>query len=133
VARKQIIWIDSSENAGKERERIMIKGENYTISSDNIFADHGRPNPEERLMRVELLYYIATEIKRRNLSPTQAADQLDIKPSQVDLVLQAKASNFSLEQVLQMVTRLGVDLTLSGQPAMHEQGHVTLSTLPQFA
>ena len=31
--------------------------EGYFISSDNIFADDGRPNPEERMMRAELLCY----------------------------------------------------------------------------
>jgi predicted XRE-type DNA-binding protein len=111
----------------------MIEGKDYTVSSENIFADDGRPYPEERLMRAELLYYIATEIQRWNLPPEQAAARLHIKPSQVTLVLEAKASNFSLEEVLEMVTRLGIDLTLSGQPAMHEQGHVILRSLPQLA
>jgi predicted XRE-type DNA-binding protein len=91
-------------------------------------------NPEERLMRAELLYYIATEIKRRNLSEDQAAKLLGVlDPHVISLLLQAKVSNFSLEDVLQMVTRLGVDLTISGQPAASEQGHVILSNLPQFA
>ena len=50
----------------------MTEEKGFTISSDNIFADHGRPNPEERLMRAELMFYIATEIKRRDLSQREA-------------------------------------------------------------
>jgi hypothetical protein len=33
----------------------MTEEKDYTISSDNIFADHGRRNPEERLMRTKIL------------------------------------------------------------------------------
>jgi hypothetical protein len=50
----------------------MTEEKDYTVSSDNIFADHGRLNPEERLMRTELSFYIATEIKRRGLSQCSA-------------------------------------------------------------
>lgn len=111
----------------------MIEEKDYTISSDNIFADHGRPNPEERLMRAELMFYIATEIKRRDLSQRQAAALLAIPQPHISLLLQAKVSSFSLERLLQMVTRLGIDLTISGQPAASEQGHVVLKSLPQLA
>ena len=72
----------------------MIEEKDYTISSDNIYADHGRPNPEERLMRAELLFYIVTEIKRRDLSQRQAAALLDIPQLHVRLLLQAKVSSF---------------------------------------
>ncbi len=111
----------------------MTEDKDYTISSDNIYADHGRSNPEERLMRAELMYYIATEIKRRDLSQCQAAALLDIPQPHVSLLLQAKGSNFSLERLLQMVARLGINLTISGEHAESEQGHVILNNLPQFA
>jgi len=111
----------------------MTEERDYTISSDNIFADHGRLNPEERLMRTELAFYIATEIKRRGISQRQAATLLDIPQPHVSLLLQAKVRNFSLERLFQMVTNLGVDLTISGQLAANEQGHVVLNSLPQFA
>jgi hypothetical protein len=45
----------------------------YTISSGNVFADAGLPNPDEYLARSDLLYYIMTEIKRCGLSVRQAA------------------------------------------------------------
>ncbi len=103
----------------------------YAISDDNIFANDGRPNPEERMMRAQLLYYIATEIKRCKLSQRQAADLLGIPQLHVSLLLQAKLSNFSLERLLQMTARLGGDLAISGQ-LTNERGHITLN-LPQFA
>ncbi len=109
----------------------MTEEKGFTISSDNLFADHGRPNPEECLMRAELMFYIATEIKRRGLSQRQAAALLDIPQPHISLLLQAKVSSFSLERLLQMVANLGV--TISGQLAASEQGYVVLNNLPQFA
>jgi predicted XRE-type DNA-binding protein len=111
----------------------MIEEKDYTVSSDNIFADHSRINPEERLMRTELSFYIVTEIKRRGLSQCEAAALFGISESDISLLLQAKVRNFSLERLLQMVTRLGINLTISGEYADSDQGHMRLNELPQFA
>ena len=109
-----------------------MNDEGYTVSSDNIFVDAGLPNPEECLARVQLLKYIIAEIKRCGLSQRQAANLLGVPQPHICLLLQARVSNFSLERLLQMVARLGVDVAISCQPATGEQGHVTLS-LPQPA
>ena len=110
----------------------MMNDEGYTVSSDNIFADAGLPNPEECLARVQLLKYIIAEIKRRGLSQRQAANLLGVSQPHISLLLQARVSNFPLEHLLQMVMRLGMDIAILCQPTTSEQGHVTLS-LPQSA
>lgn len=105
----------------------------YTVSSGNIFADAGLPNPDEYLARAKLLSYIVSEIDRRSLSQSQAASLLDVPQSHIRLLLQAHLSSFSLEYLLQMVTKLGVHVVISCQPTLeNEQGHVTLN-LPQSA
>jgi len=106
--------------------------EGYFISSDNSFADAGRSNPEERMMRVELLTYIVAEIKRRGLSQRQAAALLGVPQPHICLLLQAHLRSFSLERLLKMVARLGIDVAISCQLAASEQGHVALS-LPEPA
>ena len=112
----------------------MINEEiSYTVSSGNIFADAGLPNPDEYLARAKLLNYIVTEIDRRGLSQDQAARLLDVPQSHVRLLLRAHLSEFSLEYLLQMVKKLGMHVVISCQPAMKdEQGHVTIN-LPQSA
>jgi predicted XRE-type DNA-binding protein len=107
----------------------MTNDESYTVGSDNIFADAGLPNPEECLARVQLLKYIIAEIKRRGLSQRQAAKLLEVPQPHICLLLQARVSNFSLERLLQMVARLGVNVAILCRPATGEQGHVTLSLL----
>ncbi len=104
----------------------------YTISSGNIFADAGLPNPDECLARAKLLSYIVTEIDRRGLSQDQAAHLLDVPQSHIRLLLQAHLSSFSLEYLLQMVKKLGIQVVISCEPTAGEQGHVTIS-LPQSA
>ena len=105
---------------------ITMSDKGYTISSDNVFADFGMPDAEERLTRARLLCSIVKEISRRGLSQRQAASLLGIPQPHVSQLLQARLSCFSLERLLQMIARLGMDVTISCQPATGEQGHVTL-------
>ncbi len=104
----------------------------YTVSSGNIFADAGLPNPDECLARAKLLSYIVTEIDRRGLSQDQAARLLGVPKSYIRLLLRAHLSSFSLEYLLQMVKKLGIQVVISCQPTTDEQGHITIS-LPQSA
>lgn len=107
-----------------------MNDETCIVSSDNPFADLGLPNPEERMARAQLLSYIVTEIKQRGLSQTKAASLLGIPQPHISLLLQAKMSHFSLERLLQMVARLGLDVTISFQPTTGEPEHVMVN-LPQ--
>ncbi|HEY4032715.1 MAG TPA: XRE family transcriptional regulator [Ktedonobacteraceae bacterium] len=106
--------------------------EGYFISSDNPFADDGRPNPEERMMRAELLCYIVLEIKRRGLSRHQAASLLGVSLSQIRYLLEARMSKFSLESLLAMVIKLGADVTSFCQPTESQPGQIVIS-VPQSA
>lgn len=109
-----------------------MNDKDYIISSDNVFADLGMPDAEELLMRAQLLSSIVIEISRRGLTQSQAASLLGIPQSLVSHLLHARLSRFSLERLLQMITRLGMDVNIFCRPATSEQGHVTLS-LPQPA
>jgi predicted XRE-type DNA-binding protein len=92
----------------------MINEKDYVISSDNVFADFGMPDAEERLMRVDLLYDIVTEISRRGLTRRQAASLLGISQADVTKLLEARLSRFSLERLRQMSAKLGMDVVISG-------------------
>jgi len=106
--------------------------EGYFVSSENPFADDGRPNPEERMIRVELMKYIVAEIKRRGLSMSQAASLLGVSEFQIRLLLEARMSRFALEHLLAMVIRLGAGVTTFRQPTTNEPGHILIS-VPQSA
>ena len=117
----------------KESKKLMSnKEEGYFISSDNPFADDGRPNPEERMMRVELMQYIVAEIKRRGLSMSQAAFLLGVSQLQIRFLLEARVSKFSLESLVAIVIKLGADVTAFCQPTESEPGKIVIS-IPQSA
>jgi len=90
-----------------------MSGKDYTISSDNIFADLGLPGAEELLMKADLLYDIATEISRRGLNRRQAASLLGVSPSDVARLLRPRLSYFSLESLQQMSAKLAMDVAIS--------------------
>ena len=106
----------------------------YVVSSGNVFADVGLPDAEGRMRRSKLLNYLVKEIRRRGLSPSQAAVLLNVPESDIHHLLQANLTNFSLERLLEMVARLGMDVAISCQPAQDDdgRGHITIS-LPQSA
>ena len=86
---------------------------NYTVSSDNIFADLGFPDAEELLMQADLSYSIVKEISRRGLTRRQAASLLGISQTDVTKLLEARLSRFSLERLQQMKAKLGTDVAIS--------------------
>ena len=104
------------------------------MSSGNVFADVGLSDPEGRMRRSKLLNYLVKETRHRGLSPSQAAALLDVSEVDIHLLLQANLTSFSLECLLEMVARLGMDVAISCQPAQDDDGHghVTIS-LPQSA
>ena len=111
----------------------MMNNEEYTIGSGNVYMDAGLPDAEERFVRAELLYYIRTEIQRRGLTETEAANLLAILPEEIRSLLEWHKMRFSFEHVLQMMARLGVDIAISCQSVQAPRlGHVTIS-LPQPA
>ena len=85
----------------------------FFISSDNVFADFGMPDAEERLMRADLLCDIAIEISRRGLTRRQAASLLGISQTDVTNLLEARLSRFSLESLQQIKAKLGMDVAIS--------------------
>jgi len=56
----------------------MPKSElDYTVSSGNVFADLGLPNPEEALAKAELAHKIILLIRKKGLTQVQASKVLE--------------------------------------------------------
>jgi predicted XRE-type DNA-binding protein len=85
----------------------------YVVSSGNVFADVGLPDAEECFVRSRLLIYLVKEIKKRNLSHYQAATMLGVPESDISFLLDCCLTNFSLERLIKMVARLGMDVAIS--------------------
>jgi predicted XRE-type DNA-binding protein len=81
----------------------------YIISSGNVFADLGLPNPEEALAKAELAQKIIVLIRKRGLTQIQAAKVLGVDQPKVSALTRGQLSGFSLERLMRFLLRLGQD------------------------
>jgi predicted XRE-type DNA-binding protein len=87
----------------------------YVISSGNVFADLGLPNPEEALAKAELANKIAVLIADRRLTQAKAAKLLGIDQPKVSMLLRGRLTGFSLERLMRFLLLLGQDIKITVQ------------------
>ncbi|MBE9011908.1 XRE family transcriptional regulator [Pseudanabaenaceae cyanobacterium LEGE 13415] len=81
-------------------------------SSGNVFADLGLANPDELLIKAELVRQISNLIDTKNISQTEVAKLFDIDQSEISALLNGKLSNFSTEQLFKFLNALGSDVEI---------------------
>ena len=90
----------------------MKKNKDYEISSGNVFADLGLPDPEELLAKAELVRQINNLIKQKKLTQIAAAKLLDIDQPKISALSTGKLSGFSFERLFKFLNILGQDITI---------------------
>jgi predicted XRE-type DNA-binding protein len=88
------------------RRRKTKSGLEYEISSGNVFADLGLPNPEELLAKAELAHRIHVLIKQRNLTQRKAAELLGIDQPKVSALIRGRLEGFSTERLFRFLNLL---------------------------
>jgi len=81
-------------------------------SSGNIFADLGLANPEELLIKAELIRQISNLITARNLTQTETSKLLGVDQPKVSALLHGKLSGFSTERLFRFLNALGSDVEI---------------------
>jgi predicted XRE-type DNA-binding protein len=89
----------------------------YVISSGNVFADLGVPNPEEALAKAELASKIAALLLERKLTQAKAAKLLGIDQPKVSNLLRGNLTGFSLERLMRFLLLLGQDIRIAVEAA----------------
>jgi len=69
---------------------------------------------------------IASILRQRNLTQTEAAWLMKDAPSQVSLVVTGKLRGFSTERLLRMLARLGRDIQIVVRPARGRSGKISV-------
>jgi predicted XRE-type DNA-binding protein len=87
------------------------------ISSGNVFADLGVPNPEEALAKAELASKIASLLRERKLTQAKAAKLLGIDQPKVSNLLRGNLTGFSLERLMRLLLLLGQDIRIAVEAA----------------
>jgi predicted XRE-type DNA-binding protein len=81
-------------------------------SSGNVFADLGLPNPDELLIKAELVHQISEIVSARQLTQTEAAEHLGIDPAQLSALMRGKLSDFSTERLFRFLNALGSNVEI---------------------
>jgi len=97
--------------------------------SDNIFADLGLPNPEERMAKAILSIQIHDIIKKRHLTQAKAAVLLGIDQPKVSALIRGRLSGFSMERLFYFLNALGsdVDIVVKPKPRSRQQAHLRVA------
>lgn len=94
----------------------MSKEPAFTLSSGNVFSDLGLADPETRMAKAELALRISTMIDERGLTQREAAALLGIDQPKVSAITRGRLTDFSLERLLTLVNRLGMDIEIVVTP-----------------
>ncbi|MES5481466.1 helix-turn-helix transcriptional regulator [Bradyrhizobium sp. INPA03-11B] len=99
----------------RSRDRRTPAGE---IGSNNVFADLGLPNPEERLLKSKLVSKISDVIEKRRLTQAEAGKLMDLPQPKVSELCNGRTETYSIERLYRLLTRLGVTVSvvLEDQP-----------------
>ena len=89
--------------------------EKITKSSGNVFIDLGFPPEEAAIlaMRADLMAQLRLLMERRKWTQSQAAAVLGISQSRVSDLVRGKWDKFSLDMLLMLATRAGLEPRLS--------------------
>lgn len=81
-------------------------------SSGNVFADLELANPDELLMKAELVRQISHLITAKNLTQTEIAKLLGVDQPKISALLRGKLSGFSIERLFRFLNALGSDVEI---------------------
>lgn len=100
----------------------------FEMSSGNVFADLGRPDAEEMLVKAELVHQIASIVRRRHLTQVQIAEVLGISQPKVSELLRGNLRGFSLERIARFLNALGrdVEIRVKAKPRSRKNGRLSV-------
>ena len=95
-----------------------------TRSSGNVFADLGRPEPEQALVKARLAYEIEKSIRKRGLTQAEAGKALGIDQPKVSALRNGRLSGFSVERLIRFLNALNrdVEIVVSDKPRSRRRG-----------
>lgn len=110
---------------------MMIDEIQVQSSNGNVFADIGLQNPEELLIKAELVRQISKIIASRKINQTEAAIILGIDRPKVSALLKGKLSGFSTERLLRFLNALGndVEIRVTAKPNSDFKAQTTVVTV----
>jgi predicted XRE-type DNA-binding protein len=89
------------------RKRIEVQA-----GTGNVFADLGYTDAGERTLKVELAMQVNRILEERGLAQERAARLLGIRQPHVSDLVRYRLNRFSVERLMDFLTRLGKDVEI---------------------
>src|SRR5438477_11870005 len=93
------------------KKRIKVEA-----GSGNVFADLGLPDAKELELKVRLAVEVNRALDERELSQDKAAKVLRIRQPHVSDLVRYRLDRFSVERLMDFLTRLGKDVQIRIAP-----------------
>lgn len=94
----------------------------FTISSGNVFADIGVADPDVALAKAGLARQLIAIINDRKLTQAAAAEILGINQPKVSAIVRGRLKEFSVERLMQLLTKFDIDVDISFSPSLKPSG-----------
>lgn len=95
--------------------------------SGNVFADLGRADADEALLKARLAQRIAAVIEKRGLSQGEAAAVLGIDQPKVSKLLRGRLQEFSVDRLLRFLNALDQDVQITVKQKPRSRRHARVS------
>jgi predicted XRE-type DNA-binding protein len=101
-----------------------------TTSSGNVYADLGYENPEEMLLKAQLVLLLSQAIKAKGLNQYQAVEMLGIDQPKVSALVRGQFRGYSLERLFRFLNALDLDVEVSvkSKPEDKERSYTTVGS-----
>ena len=104
-----------------------MSGKRYETGSGNVFQDIGVPNPEEHLVKAQLVFRIDGIVKERRLKQNEGAHLVGIRQPDVSKMVRGQFRQFSMDRLMRFLVALNQDVEIvvkphrdrSNAPALH--------------
>jgi predicted XRE-type DNA-binding protein len=81
-----------------------------TTGSGNVYADLGYENPDEMLLKAQLVRLLSQVIKAKGLNQYQAAEVLGIDQPKVSALVRGQFRGYSLERLFRFLNAFDLDV-----------------------
>jgi predicted XRE-type DNA-binding protein len=98
----------------------------YETGTGNVSKDIGLPNPEEHLVKAQLVFKIDSVLRKRRLKQVQAAALLGVRQPDVSKMLRGEFRQFSVERLLRFLVALGQDVEIVVRPHRNRENAAAL-------
>lgn len=99
-----------------------------TVGSENIFADLGFPDAETHLLKAQIVAEIYRLFTSRKLTQTAVGKKIGISQPEVSRLFRGHFSEYSVERLMDFLTRMGHDVEIVVRPTKRREGRITFSS-----